>query len=119
MTPQFQVYQDAQGGFRWRLLTSGGRTLAASHDRYASKADVLHGVQRIQANDLSGTAQVFQDRNGRFRWRQALPDGTVLAAGGESFSRFDDCAASVGFVHSLASGAPIQDLTEELPLQHA
>lgn len=38
------IYADAEGGFRWRVVSRNGRTLADSAEGYGRRADALHGL---------------------------------------------------------------------------
>ena len=44
----FQVYEDAAGEWRWRLVTGNSRIVAASGEGYKHRADCLHGVELVK-----------------------------------------------------------------------
>ena len=47
--PKFQVYQDKQGYFRFRLKARNGEIIAVS-DRYTAKAGCLGGIESVKRN---------------------------------------------------------------------
>lgn len=47
--PKFQVYQDKQGFFRFRLKARNGEIIAVS-DRYTAKAGCLGGIESAKRN---------------------------------------------------------------------
>ncbi|MBV9928295.1 MAG: DUF1508 domain-containing protein [Acidobacteria bacterium] len=51
----FQVYSDAAGGWRWRLVAGNNRLIADSGESYQHKQDCLHGIALVKA---SADAQV-------------------------------------------------------------
>ncbi|HEX8119073.1 MAG TPA: DUF1508 domain-containing protein [Pyrinomonadaceae bacterium] len=46
----FQVYQDAAGEWRWRLVAGNGRIVADSGEGYQHKQDCLHGIELVRAS---------------------------------------------------------------------
>jgi uncharacterized protein len=46
--PTFEIYQDAQKEFRWRLKAANGQVIATSGQGYKAKADCRHGVELVQ-----------------------------------------------------------------------
>jgi uncharacterized protein YegP (UPF0339 family) len=44
----FQVYEDAEGGWRWRLVAGNGRIIADSGEGYRDKQDCLHGIELVK-----------------------------------------------------------------------
>lgn len=47
--PKFEVYQDKQGYFRFRLKARNGEIIAVS-DRYTAKAGCLGGIESVKRN---------------------------------------------------------------------
>ena len=46
---KFEVYRDAKGEYRWRLVASNGKIVASGED-YKNKADCLSTITSIQKN---------------------------------------------------------------------
>ena len=47
--PQFEIFKDASGQFRWRLRAPNGELIAAS-EAYTSKAACEDGIKSVQTN---------------------------------------------------------------------
>jgi uncharacterized protein len=44
----FQIYKDAAGEWRWRLVSGNGRIFADSGEGYQHRADCLHGIELVK-----------------------------------------------------------------------
>ena len=44
----FQVYEDAGGEWRWRLVAGNERVIAASGEGYRDRQDCLHGIEMVK-----------------------------------------------------------------------
>ena len=44
MTDRIEVYEDAAGEFRWRLVAENGEVLGDSGEGYVNRTDALHIV---------------------------------------------------------------------------
>ena len=44
----FQVYEDAAGEWRWRLVAGNDRIIAASGEGYRHRHDCLHGIELVK-----------------------------------------------------------------------
>jgi uncharacterized protein len=49
MASKFEVYKDAQGEFRFRLVASNGEIIAVS-EGYSSKSACLDGIESVKKN---------------------------------------------------------------------
>ena len=47
---KFEVYQDAQKEWRWRLKAPNGQTIATGGEGYSSKANCLNGIESVKKN---------------------------------------------------------------------
>jgi len=52
----FEIYQDSGGGWRWRLVSSNGQTVATSGEAFASKANATRAAENVR--DRAGSAEV-------------------------------------------------------------
>lgn len=52
----YQVLQDADGGWRWRLVSDQGKVLAVSGENYADKSDCLKAISLVQHSSLAHVA---------------------------------------------------------------
>ena len=46
---KFEVYQDAKGEYRFRLIAPNGETIAVS-EGYTSKAGCMNGIESVKEN---------------------------------------------------------------------
>ena len=44
----FQVYEDAAGEWRWRLVAGNDRIIAESGEGYRHRQDCLHGIEMVK-----------------------------------------------------------------------
>jgi uncharacterized protein YegP (UPF0339 family) len=45
---KFELYRDPQSGFRWRLRSTDGRTIAVSAEAHQTIAEVLQNIATVQ-----------------------------------------------------------------------
>lgn len=50
MAAKFELYKDAKGEFRWRLVASNGQTIANSGEGYKSKDSAKAGIDSVKKN---------------------------------------------------------------------
>lgn len=50
MGATFELYQDASGQWRWRLVHDNGNIIADSGEGYASKQKATQGIQSVKDN---------------------------------------------------------------------
>jgi uncharacterized protein YegP (UPF0339 family) len=55
---KFEIYADAGGNYRWRLVSSNGQTVATSGESFASKANATRAAENVKAN--AGSAQIVE-----------------------------------------------------------
>ena len=46
----FQVYADAAGEWRWRLVAGNDQVIATSGEGYRDRADCLHGIELVKGS---------------------------------------------------------------------
>jgi len=56
MATKFEIYKDAKGEFRWRLVASNGQMIANSGEGYKSKDSAKDGIASVKKN--AGTAKI-------------------------------------------------------------
>jgi uncharacterized protein len=49
MAGKFEIYKDAKGEFRWRLIASNGETIA-SGEGYTTKESAKNGIESVKNN---------------------------------------------------------------------
>jgi len=50
MAAKFELYKDARGEFRWRLVATNGQTIASSGEGYKSKDSAKAGIESVKKN---------------------------------------------------------------------
>lgn len=50
MAAKFQLYTDAKGEFRWKLVASNGQLIANSGEGYKSKDSARAGIESVKKN---------------------------------------------------------------------
>lgn len=46
----YKLYKDTAGQWRWRYVSSNGRTIADSAEGYWNKADAINGINLMKAS---------------------------------------------------------------------
>jgi uncharacterized protein YegP (UPF0339 family) len=109
---KFQVYQDTQQAYRWRLVTTdekNPKVLATGGQGYKAKADCLHGVKIIQDGSAKLNYEVYQDNGGDYRWRAKSSNGQVVGASASGYKTKADCDSAVDVVKKGAAKATEED----------
>src|ERR1051325_3168790 len=107
MSSQFQVFKDARGEFRWRLLAENHEIVSVSSEGYVAKADALHGIEIVRRMD--GHTDVYQDKKGEWRWRLTHANGNIIATGAEGYVARSDCEYGLSLTQKLAKDAPVRE----------
>ncbi len=50
MAAKFELYKDAKGEFRWRLLASNGQVIANGGEGYKTKESAKNGIESVKKN---------------------------------------------------------------------
>ena len=99
----FEVFEDAAGEYRWRLVHQNGRILGDSGEGYASRSNarrsietVENTVEKAEVDAESGARfEVYEDNAGEYRWRLVSSNDEIVADGGEGFSSRSNANDSV------------------------
>jgi len=113
MSQTFEIYEDAAGEWRWRLVASNGEIIGDGGEGYASKDGARQAVERVQsyapesdALDVGAAAfEVYEDEGGEWRWRLRHRNGNVLADGGEGYASRSGVHDAIESVKRNAPGA--------------
>jgi uncharacterized protein YegP (UPF0339 family) len=89
-----EVFEDAAGEFRWRLVHRNGRILADSGEGYASRSNARRAVEGFQRT--AGDAEVdgesgpryetYEDAGGEHRWRLVARNDEIIADCGGGYA---------------------------------
>jgi len=55
---KFEIYADASGSYRWRLVASNGQTVASSGESFDSKYNARRAAENVKEN--AGTADIVE-----------------------------------------------------------
>ena len=55
---KFEIYADASGNYRWRLVSSNGQTVASSGESFSSKANARTAAENVKAR--AGSAEIVE-----------------------------------------------------------
>ena len=116
-TLSFEIYEDENGEFRYRVEAANGQIVADSGDGYESKDGAENAVDRIREYapeaavlDIGEAAfEIFEDRAGEVRWRLRHRNGRVLADSGEGYSRRTNAWKGIESVKLNAPAAELID----------
>jgi uncharacterized protein YegP (UPF0339 family) len=50
MAAKFELYKDAKGEYRWRLVASNGQLIANGGEGYKSKESAKAGIESVKKN---------------------------------------------------------------------
>jgi len=99
----FEVFRNAGGEWRWRLIHENGNVLADSGEGYSSRSKARQGLDSVQSNaaeaaleavgddgvagDADGnpnaTFELYEDAAEEYRWRLRHRNGNIIADSGE------------------------------------
>jgi uncharacterized protein YegP (UPF0339 family) len=106
----FEIYADAKGEFRWRLLDGEGTNVANSGQGYGKKADAKKMVENFKADISKYTFEVYEDNKKEQRFRLKAKNGNTV---GSSTSSFKTKAEAEKAVEAITKGAKDAKITEK------
>ena len=122
----FEVFRDAAGEYRWRLVHENGNILADSGEGYASRSKAQQGLDSVRSNaggaglafpddeDAEGregdgeskaTFEAYEDKGGKWRWRLVHDNGNIIADSGEGYASKSNATDAVERVAEYAPDA--------------
>jgi uncharacterized protein YegP (UPF0339 family) len=113
----FELFEDAAGEWRWRLVHENGNVIADSGEGYASRGNAkraMAGVREHAATadylriDPTGF-EIYRDRAGEYRWRLVHRNGNVLADSGEGYASRQKARQGLESVRANAGDAEIEE----------
>ena len=123
----FEVYEDAEGKYRWRLKHDNGNIIADGSEGYASKQKAKQGLESVRENapgayvvDLSkdeeapetggsdATFELYRDADEKFRWRLEHDNGNIIADGGQGYSSKQKAKQGLESVKANSPGAAVE-----------
>ena len=125
---RFDVYEDAGGKYRWRLVHRNGNVIADSGEGYASRQKAEQGLESVRRNapgaytvdeskdeeapeegGSKATFELFEDAEDRWRWRLRHDNGNVIADSGQGYASKQKAKQGLGSVRNNVPGAPVEE----------
>jgi uncharacterized protein YegP (UPF0339 family) len=106
----FEIYRDAGGEWRWRLIHKNGNIIASASEGYTRRRDAKRSVDSIREGVEDGNFEVYEDDGGDHRWRLTAGNNEVIATGGEGYSSMSECERAVERVRKYAPDADALDV---------
>lgn len=126
----FELYEDAGGQWRWRLVHTNGNNIADSAQGYASKQKAQQGLESVKRTapdavvvdqsrgetaDPEGaseaTFELYEDAEGGWRWRLVHTNGNIVADCGHGYASKQKARQGL---RSVTENAPGAGLTSSL-----
>lgn len=117
MSANYELYEDEEGDWRWRLVSRNGNIIADSGEGYSSKEGAESAIERVQNNAPRAAVldygtnhfEVYTDKSGEWRWRLVARNGRIIADSGEGYSSRSGARDAIGSVQRDGSRADIQE----------
>lgn len=103
---QFQLYRDARGEYRWRLITDGGTTIATGGEGYTSKGGAGIAIQAVK--EVATTAPIVDNTGER-----SDPMVTAENLAQRFHETYERLAPSFGYETRKASAKPWAEVPEQ------
>ena len=114
MPGKFELTQDSEGGYRFRLKASNGRVILSSPEGYRTRAACLKGIRSVMANaDTVGNYAVGESDAG-FRFVIMARNGRILGVS-EDYATERARDRGISSVLRQAPKARIEDLNAAAP----
>ena len=125
----FEVYQDAGGGWRWRLIHENGNILADSGEAYSSRSKARQGLDSVRSNvgdapvddldagddadgggSVGATFELYEDTGGEYRWRLRHRNGNIIADSGEGYASKSGAKDAIERVREYGPAADVLEV---------
>jgi amphi-Trp domain-containing protein len=122
-----ELYEDAEGKHRWRLVHDNGNIIADSAEGYASRQKAEQGLDSVRKNapgayvvDLSkdeepdaeggsdATFELYEDGQGKYRWRLVHDNGNIISDSGQGYASKQKARQGLDSVRKNVPGAPVE-----------
>jgi uncharacterized protein YegP (UPF0339 family) len=117
----FDVYEDAAGEYRWRLVHRNGNIIADSGEGYTDQNEAEEAVERVQGYvgdagylRIDPTAfEVYRDAADEWRWRLLHRNGEILADCGQGYSQRTSAQDGIESVRRLVDDEDAVEVFED------
>ena len=114
--PKFQLYKDAAGKFRFRVVAENGQTVASS-EAYEQYGSCIKGINSVKKNSrsevedltindrkvLNPKYQIYKDAADEFRFRLKASNGEIIAQS-EGYETKDACKSGIDVIKRSQDG---------------
>jgi uncharacterized protein YegP (UPF0339 family) len=108
---KFEVYQDKEKEFRWRLKNADGKILATAGQGYKSKESCKKGVELLKTE--VGTTklkfELYEDKAKEHRWRLKANNGQIVAASSDGYKTKADCEKAIEVIKQGVAKAEVEE----------
>jgi len=106
---KFEIFNDAKGGYRFRLKASNGQVIIASQG-YKKKAGCTNGIESVKKNSQdSARFEKLQSKSGDWYFNRKSTNGQVV---GTSQMYSSESAMDIG-IESVGNNASDAEIVEE------
>ena len=126
----FEVFEDADEKYRWRLVHDNGNIIADGSEGYASKQKAKQGLESVTENAPGGhvidrskgetaddtgaggsdaTFELFEDAEDKYRWRLVHDNGNIIADSGQGYASKQKAKQGLESVKINVPGAAVED----------
>ena len=106
---KFEVYNDAKGGYRFRLKAANGQVILASQG-YKEKAGCANGIESVKKNAQdSARFEKLQSKSGDWYFNLKSTNGQVVGTS----QMYSSEAAMDNGIESVGNNAPDAETVEE------
>lgn len=124
-TAAFELFNDEQDDWNWRLVNLAGETVARGPQMVDSREQARENMDRLvesgvgtNVREMQGAIfQVYADDASEWHWRFVHEDGTIVADSDEAYATRDEAATALDSEIQPAAAAGDIDIVEELALQ--
>lgn len=107
---KYEIYEDRSGGWRWRLVSPNGRTIADSGWRYRSRGEAEKGMASVQENaqdadhlDITPAGfEVYKDKTGGWQWRLIRRNGRTVADSARGYAERNNAMEAIERVQTMS-----------------
>ena len=109
----FEIYADAKGEFRWRLLDGEGTNVANSGQGYGKKADCKKMVENFKDDISKYTFEVYEDNKKEQRFRLKAKNGNTVGSSNSSYKTKEEAENAVEAIKKGTKDAKVSEKEKE------
>lgn len=106
----FEIYADAKGEFRWRLLDKDGTNVATSGQGYVRKVDCSKMVENFKTDITKYSFEIYTDNAKKARFRINSKNGNVVGASTGSYDSETDARKVTTAIEKGCSTAKVKEI---------